>query len=404
MLVIVLLMLIFTATALTAFLDRASNDLLAASRIKTANRLRPEAYSALDTTLGVLEDFIQADGGALHSPGEGWGDPLSWAGWSPAPGDKVDVSFVDESGKLPLIHTNATTMLNLFEAWGLSQDDAQHLTDVLRVWMHPEYLPVVAPSPDYEQDAVPYDQPLRSMRSYDELAAIDYAKDLFYDTNGHKTDLWWRFYNDFSLFNFNSPNINAANPEVMTALGQWDQSQQQDITDYLAGKGDFVTPNPLGVQWFSSASDLQRVVGAFGNPGQFVETITALRINITVHEGKALYRLSAVVAPQGGARTVNTTATAAHQSVTNASNGENSANNAFTPNGPSNTATGAQSSAASSGTANINYPFTVLEIHENDQILTAPDLPPLAIPGSVGATSSPSASSGPVSSSTTPHA
>lgn len=401
-LVIVIVMLMFTATALTAFLDRASNDLLVAEHIKVANRLREDAHSALETTLAVLEDFRQADGGSLHSPSEGWGDPLAWAGWSPSAGHTVDVSFVDESGKLPLIHTNATTMMNLFEAWGLGQDDAQHLTDVLRVWMHPDYLPVVAPSPDYEQDAIPYDQPVRSMRSYDELAAIDYAKDLFYDAEGHKTDLWWRFFNDFSLFNYPSPDINAANPEVMTALGQWNAEQQQDITDYLAGKGDFVTPNPLGVQWFSSSGDLQRVVGGFGYPNLFAEAITALRINITVHEGKSVYRLSAVVAPQGGAHTVNTTATAAHQSVTNATNGENTASNPLTPNGPNNTATSAQTSAAASGTVNINYPFTILEIKENDQILTAPPLPPLAITGSFSS-SSPSASSGPTPSSISAH-
>lgn len=402
MLVIVIIMLIFTATALTAFLDRASNDLLVAEHIKVANRLREDAYSALETTLGVLEDFRQAGGGSLRTPNEGWGDPLGWAGWSPSAGHTVEVSFQDESGKLPLIQTKATTMMNLFEAWGLSQDDAQHLTDVLRVWMHPDYLPVVAPNPDYEQDAIPYDQPLRSMRSYDELAAIDYAKDLFYDANGRKTDLWWRFYNDFSLFNYATPNINAANPEVMTALGQWDPEEQQNITDYLAGKGDFVTPNPLGVQWFSSSSDLQRVVGAGGNPTLFGEAIFALRVNITVHEGKSIYRLSAVVAPQGGARTVNTTATAAHQSVTNAANGENSTTNPLTPSGPNNTATSAQTSAAAAGTVNINFPFTILDIKENDQILDPPPLPPLAPSGSLGSPSA-AASSGQASTSSSAH-
>ncbi|HEY3756252.1 MAG TPA: hypothetical protein VGL42_08900 [Opitutaceae bacterium] len=400
-LIIVIVMLMFTAAALTTFLDRASNDLLVAEHVKVSNRLREDAYSALEVTLGVLMDFQQAQGGTLRAPSEGWGDPLAWAGWSPPSGHKVDVAFVDESGKLPLIQTNATTMLTLFEAWGLSQNDAQHLTDVLRVWIHNDYLPQVAPTPDYEESAVPYDQPLRSLRSYDELAAIDYAKDIFYDANGRKTDLWWRFYNDFSLFNYPTPNVNAANQDLLAGVGQFDPEQQKAITDFLADKGDFVTPNPMGAQWFTSGSDLKRVVGAVGNPAPFGASIAALQINITVHEKKSIYRLSVIVSPsQGGARTVNTTATAAHQSVANAANGENATANPLGPSGPNNTATNAQTSAAAAGTVNIQFPFTILEIEENDQILTPPTLPPLQITGSyVSPTDAPSSAPSSASSS-----
>lgn len=377
-LVIVVILLIFAATALAAFLDRASNDLLVASHLKVSNRLREDAYSALETTLGVLEDFYHADGNALHSPGEGWGDPLGFAGWTPAAGHKVEVSFADESGKLPLIHTDQTTMVALFESWGLSQDDAQHLTDVLRVWVHPDALPVVAPTADYETDpGVPYDRPLRSLRTYDELAAIDYARDVLYDASGRPNEMWWRFYNDFSLFNYTTPNINGASPEVLAALGQWTGPQLQNIADFLAGKGDFVTPNPLGVQWFSSTTDVRRVTGGLGAPGKFGTAISALRILVTVHEGGSVYRVSAVVAPQGGARTVTTTATAAHLSASNAQNGENQPTNPLQAGGPGNTASTQQTAAANAGTVNLRFPFTILEIRENEQILTPPELPPL---------------------------
>ncbi|MGA3007054.1 MAG: type II secretory protein PulK, partial [Opitutaceae bacterium] len=129
-LLIVLVMIIFTAAALHAFMERASDDLLVEVRAATANRLRPDGYSALEVTLGVLNEFIQANGG-LRSPAEGWGDPLAFAGFEPASGHTIEVTFQDESGKLSLPETNATQLNNLFQSWGVTQSDAEQLTDAL---------------------------------------------------------------------------------------------------------------------------------------------------------------------------------------------------------------------------------------------------------------------------------
>ncbi len=98
-LLVVLITILFTAFALVAFIDKASNDLLVEARAAASNRLRVDAYSALEVTLGVLNEFLQVDG-ALHSPAEGWGDPLEFAGYEPASGRTVEVTFEDESGKL----------------------------------------------------------------------------------------------------------------------------------------------------------------------------------------------------------------------------------------------------------------------------------------------------------------
>ena len=105
-LVIVMVTLIFTATALVMFLEKANNDLAVDARVIVANRLRREAYSAVEVTLATLVDFGLADNG-LHSTGEGWGDPLKWAGWTPDPGHTVEVSFQDESAKIPLNHADS---------------------------------------------------------------------------------------------------------------------------------------------------------------------------------------------------------------------------------------------------------------------------------------------------------
>ena len=78
--IIVLVTMMFAAAALTLFLEKASTDLIAEARVITDNQLRTEAYSALETTVGVLEDFRSVLGN-LRSPGEGWNDPLGFAGY-----------------------------------------------------------------------------------------------------------------------------------------------------------------------------------------------------------------------------------------------------------------------------------------------------------------------------------
>src|SRR3954470_8897469 len=108
-LVIVLITLIFAAFALVIFMDKAGNDLLVEQRDAEARRLRREAYSALEVTLAVLEEFRQADNG-LRSPAEGWGDPLVFAGYTPTEDRTVEIAFEDESGKISLPRANAVVL------------------------------------------------------------------------------------------------------------------------------------------------------------------------------------------------------------------------------------------------------------------------------------------------------
>ena len=362
--VIVLVTILFTALALTAFIEKASNDLLVETRAVSASRLRQEAYSALEVTLAVLEDFRQADNG-LHSPNEGWSDPLAWAGWTPPDGHAIEVSFEDESGKVSLSHADLTTLTSLFEAWQLAPADAENLADALLGWMRKGYVYTTGLATDYGQGALPYAEPARALRSFNELAAIDGVRTVFFDDRGRPNDKWWRFVADTSLYNFPKTNINGAPPDVLAAIGQFTDTQQQKLGDYLAGRGSYSQSS--GPQWFQATSTAGAVAGVGGAAGSFATTIAALRIKITVHEGSSQYRLEAVVAPQGGATLVTTTATS-----TGAGASASSRQSLTSQSGPSQIATSTATAAAS----NIQYPFTLLEIRENDAILTPPPPPP----------------------------
>ncbi|HEY1794009.1 MAG TPA: hypothetical protein VGG34_13930 [Opitutaceae bacterium] len=367
--ILVLVMMIFAATAVTAFMEKASNDLLVEVRQADARRLRQEAFSALEVTLAVLEDFRQADSG-LHTPAEGWNDPLGWAGWEPSEGRKVDVTFEDESGKLPIKRADLTTLTNLFEYWQMAPGDAEKLADAIEGWMQAGYNYSTAITPDYDNAAIPFAEPERPMRSFSELASIYYARDVFFDQNGQPNANYWRFVNDVSLFNYSQPNANGANADVMAAVGQYTDAQQQRVSDFLSGNGQYASQ---GNNWFQNASMLATVAGAGGNAGAFGTTITALRVNVTVHEGGSEYRLSAVVAPQGGATTNTTNATNSNAAPATAT-GSATPNSATNTSQPSSTATSAATSAAAS--QSINYPFTVLQLQENDEIPQPPPPPP----------------------------
>ena len=359
-LVIVLVTLLFTSVALVAFIEQASNDLLVESRAANAKRLRQEAYSALEVTLATLQSFSQASNG-LHSPAEGWSDPLGFAGWTPREGCTAEVTLVDESGKLPLAHVDATTLVNLFDAWQLAPADAEKLADALLGWMKKDYVPASGQPTDYDQMSIPYTAPGRSLRSFSELAAIDYARVVFYDDQGRLNDLGRRFEATFSLYNYSQVNLNAASPDALIALGFTDLTQQQHVSDYLAGTGAYVAQGP---RWFNSTGDASAVLGSAALPPLAGAQIRALRVNITIHEGRSEFRLTAVVAPSGGATIVKSIATSANT----AASGNSTTPTAAASTGPA--------VAPVTPAARLNYPVTLLEIKENADMSPVP--PPAA--------------------------
>jgi hypothetical protein len=365
-LLIVLVTIAFASLALVAFIDRASNDLLVAARAAEAIRLRADAYSALEVTLGVLNEFIQVDG-ALHSPAEGWSDPLGFAGYEPASGRTIEVTFEDESGKLSLPHADANQLTNLFTSWGVTQSDAERLADALLTWMRKDHVASTdAGTPDYDRAAIPYLAPQRSLRSFDELAAIDFVNKKFYDEHGQPNDLWHRFASTFSLYDFDPPNLNSAGSGTLTALGQSDTGVQHQLSSYLKGTGDYQQQGP---GYFKTATDANNLFGAQAIPQGVGTQILALRIIVTVHEDNSSFRLDTVITRQNQAKAI-----AATEQVATL---DNSVTAPTTPGSAPTANTGTANSTSATTTVQLNYPFTVLEVHEEiiDNLAKPPPSP-----------------------------
>jgi general secretion pathway protein K len=362
-LIIVMITLLFATFALLAFMEKASVDLLVDQRDVVTRRLRTEAYSALEMTLGVLNEFREV-GNGLRSTAEGWGDPLAFAGYTPSDDRVVEVSFEDESGKISLPHASAPVLTALFKNWELSQSDAETLTDALLGWMKRGHIYTSAIQPNYDSGPLPFEAPGRPVRSWEELVAIEKVRTTFYDADGRPNDLWKRFVDVVSLLDFPKTNLNNAKPDALAALGQFDETQQRNLGEYLQGTGAYQRQGP---QFFQNATDAQRIAGPTGDTGAFAATISALRINVTVRDGRNELRVSCVVAPPGGATTV--TAKATHAQTTGAA-----LTAAQQPNRPNSVqpAPPGTTGAGQSNAPSLKYPFTLLEIRENDEIPPPP--------------------------------
>jgi type II secretory pathway component PulK len=371
---LVLMTLLLTAFAMTKYLEKMSVDLLADAREARAGRLRVHAYSALETVLAVLQEFNTTNGG-LHSAAEGWGEALDFAGYTPPDGLKVQATIEDESGKISLPHADFPTLRNLFLLLGQKQSDAERLADAILVWIQQGYEPAssfTARAPDYERAAVPHDPPGRSLHSFSELASIQFVRDTLYDEGGHPNDLWRGFVNGVSLFDYTQPNINSASMTTLAALGNYDEGSMKMITDYLGGPGSNSRQKP---GYFRNAQDVTGLLGQTAASSQLGTQVRCLRITVTVSEGSASFRMSAVVTASGGAQLPPPNPAAASDtsaSLAAANDGTSAQNTANPSDGPAAAAatnTGSGTPAGGQTQPALNYPFTLLEIRENDGIV-----------------------------------
>lgn len=355
-LVIVLVTLVFAVAAMTVFLERASSDLLVEVREADRLRLRQEAYSALETVVAVLVDFREVLGG-LHSPSEGWGQPLEWIDYQPSPGHEVTVEFVDESGLISLPRADFQTLVQLFIGWGVVDDEAERLSDALLGWMRTDYEPVSFDAPeadDYERALLPFAVPGRALRTWSELRSINVVREEFFDENGMPNELGRRFMGVMSLFDFGSPNLNGAPPDVLQALGRYNGEQIEQLESFRSGSGSFGTRGP---GYFTNANEVATLLGDQAVAPGFGANINALRINVTVRRGRSSYGLSVVVAPPGGARVVVADPLPRKERDQNSSTD----GGADPPTNP----TAADPNNEQEST-DLQYPFTLLEIREID--------------------------------------
>ncbi len=292
--VVVLVTLLLASMMLMKFMESSAVELTLATREADQERLRADAYGALETLLAVMAEIKAVDDDKLNAPGQGWGDPYGYAGISPREGVTVSYAFTDESGKLSLPKMTFEDMVELAQALGLTDIEAKRFSDGLYAWMTADHIPqdIEAEASRYESQDPPVTIPKRSLRSWDELRAVRVAREYIYDEQGSLTPFGAALRENVSLYSFEGTNVNALAPSLGTARG-WDATQVEQVAGYKAG----LSSRPAGAPpWFRSVEDLTPVIGANADVEGLGAEVKLLRVEVTVAERLASMKLVALVA------------------------------------------------------------------------------------------------------------
>ncbi len=339
----VLGVILLTAFLLTRLIDRAGGELLAETKAANRATLRDQAYAGLEVTLAVLADVSASDGG-LHAPQQGWDKPLDYAAYEPPSGFTIEVSYEDETGKLPLATVNEAVLQHYLESIGASVSEAERLTDALLAWTRKDFLPGSSDADprNYENSPLPYEPPRRALRTFEELRAVSVARELFFDKEGRWNELGNRFRSGASLFEFTNVNINSANSLALMALGL-------DATQAGAVAREVSTP-PDGLhdaKFYRSIGEASAAHSGLPQAGLGAD-VQCLRVRVIAKQGARVFLLEAVVQPGN-----STSSQAAAQPTATEETDPN-----VTPPTPVD--------ARALTRKSIDYPFRILELRESD--------------------------------------
>lgn len=350
--VVVLITLMLASLMLVKFMETSEVELVLATRAADQERLKADAFAALETALAVMAEIREIDDGKLHAPAQGWSDPYAYAGEVPREGVTVAFEFKDESGRISLPTLSFDDLQLLARSLGLEDLDARRFADGLFTWMKADHIPqdFAAEASVYERTELPHKPPLRSLRSWEELRAVAVARDYVYDEDGALTAFGSALRENLSLYRYEGANINAITPGWL-AMRQWDDAKIAG----LAGYRDGLASRPAGAPpWFRDAQEVQAIAGRNTDLTGLDAEAKLVRVFISLKEGAATLRLNALVALDRNIALPDAVAAEGPSA---------------TPATPAPVATptpapGARAGAggATAGGETLNYPFRILEL------------------------------------------
>lgn len=352
-LALVLALVILMAFIAVAFLEEAKEQILYDALFHKQEDMRAEAYSALDTTLAVLNVFHEIDEG-LWGPRQGWHEPLAFAGYEPLNGVSTRVHFRDESGRFPLSRADFDLLLRVFDKLGFDRAESEELADSLLDWMDEDDLRRLNgfDGDDYRRLNPPL-QPANAMvRSWDELELIPAFQELFWENGVPRPELQM-FTDAFSLRHSGAMNVNAVSPFVAQILEEMGAINSQNLFDYLAGPDrEPGTEDDRVVR----SHDVGGIFTAPDDDGLVGTTASLLEVSVEVSRGEAVFLLRSLVSWRGANPGAAAGESAGTES-TRASRGTQDSDQPRRARGSAETATG--------DAAQLGYPFQILWLAEN---------------------------------------
>ena len=293
--IIVVLVLITLASLLLArFMEDNSLELSIATHEADRRRLRADAQSELELALAVIAEIRSIDLNKVHAPSQGFDDPHAYAGFPPRDGLTVQFDYEDESAKLPLSVLTKNDLIQLLYSLGMEQRDAERVADAIVAWQSKSYESLEEEASDaaYQRATLSFRPARRPIRSFEEFRSIGVAKELFFDERGRATPIFQAFKACVSLYTFPQANINTASDAVLLSQGL-DENQLALIRERQAEIGRRIVGTP---PYFRVTSEVRQLIGGGANLAKFDDEIILMWVRVTVKEGLAKCRVSALVA------------------------------------------------------------------------------------------------------------
>lgn len=237
-LVAVLLMVVLLSFIVVAFMEDATSRIKYYGLFHHQDDLRADAYSALETSLAVINQFREIDG-QIWGPAQGWSQPLAYAGFATGNGIEATVRIRDESGKFSLQEIDGATLRLIFDELDIDQRRADTLADSLLDWMDESETRRLSgfSTRDYRNLDPPYSPAERPLRSWDELILIHGFREAFWDEDGRPLERLQTFKDAVSLYHTGGINLNSASPLVQRVLEEQGVLDINVYRDYREGIG-----------------------------------------------------------------------------------------------------------------------------------------------------------------------
>ena len=293
--IVVILVLVTLASLLLAqFIEDNSLELAMATRETDRRRLRADAQGELELALAVIAEIRSIDLNKVHAPSQGFDDPHAYAGFPPRDGLEVQFAYEDESAKLPLSVLTKNDLIQLLYSLGMEQRDAERVSDAVIAWESKGYESLEEEASDaaYQRATLSFRPARRPIRSFEEFRSIGVAKEFFFDEAGRPTPVFEAFKSCVSLFTYPQANINTASDAVLLSQGL-DENQLALIRERQSEIGQRIVGTP---PYFRVTDEVRRLIGGGANLAKFDDEIILMWVRVTVKEGLARCRISALVA------------------------------------------------------------------------------------------------------------
>jgi hypothetical protein len=287
-------MVVVMGYVLVQFTEKGLSEIAGEGYYVERDRLRIEAYSALEVTLAVLADFIAVDR-SLQSPAQGWADPIGYAGIDFGNRLTVRIAFSDESARLPLNSLDEGSLFLLFDEIGIPPEDSLLLTNSLLDWIDEDDETRIdgAESDEYGFREIPHRAANRPIRNLMELSVVKGFDIYFFDEDGRPNAIFDTFAEVVSPYGLGTLNANTAGMTTLRVAGSMGDPQLDAIDDYLAGADGI--PGNEDDRFFESKEELLDVIVEMPPDITLGVNISILSVEIQVSEGNSVFALKAVI-------------------------------------------------------------------------------------------------------------